>query len=59
MLVMPVISGNRRLSGLDFYGEMLLREMLIRAGCPLYENTDFANSRRHGERLYPKDRLLL
>lgn len=26
---MPVISGNRRLFGLDFYGDMLLREMLI------------------------------
>lgn len=26
---MPVISGNRRLFGLDFYGNMLLREMLI------------------------------
>ena len=56
---MPVISGNRCLSVLDFYGEMLLREMLIRAGCPLDENTAFANPRRHDERLYPKDRLLL
>lgn len=26
---MPVISGNRCPSGLDFYGDMLLREMLI------------------------------
>lgn len=26
---MPVISGNHRLFGLDFYGDMLLREMLI------------------------------